>query len=302
MKNYYEILGIQSTASSEEIKQAYRKLSLKFHPDKNGGDNYFEEWAKKINEAYETLGNTEKRRVYDKAYKGDAEPVKQQGSTTAHRDYLAQIRQLMPQYMVAKEDYTIASDNYNLFANLPKPNKLGAKQYLVSIVLILVGLLFLKSAIGNAESNDVAISQRQQSSDTVAATTNTARKKKHTQRQVANNPSIDTQAIVDAVIPRLGEELHQSLVLTVTYLKYTSEWAFVLGKPSRDNGEPIDYEGSRYETIAKAGKLEETVMVLLRFRNGYWQVMEFAYGNPAFEEYKWLDKYEIDRLKDSLGM
>jgi curved DNA-binding protein CbpA len=65
MKDFYYILGISQTASVDEIKTAYRKLSLKFHPDKNNGDDFFAERFKDIQEAYETLINTTKRRVYD---------------------------------------------------------------------------------------------------------------------------------------------------------------------------------------------------------------------------------------------
>jgi len=65
MKDYYYILGIDENASAEEVKKAYRKLSLKFHPDKNDGDKFFEERFKEINEAYETLVDPEKKRIYD---------------------------------------------------------------------------------------------------------------------------------------------------------------------------------------------------------------------------------------------
>lgn len=65
MKNYYEILGISQTATEQEIKTAYRKLSQKFHPDKNEGDKFFEEMFKKIQEAYEVLGNATERQKYD---------------------------------------------------------------------------------------------------------------------------------------------------------------------------------------------------------------------------------------------
>jgi curved DNA-binding protein CbpA len=54
-KDYYYILGIEKGASVDEIKQAYRKLSKKFHPDLNSGDKYFEERFKDIQEAYEYL-------------------------------------------------------------------------------------------------------------------------------------------------------------------------------------------------------------------------------------------------------
>lgn len=65
MRDYYYILGIKSDASIEEIKKAYRKLSLKFHPDKNDGDEFFTERFKEIQEAYETLIDATKRSKYD---------------------------------------------------------------------------------------------------------------------------------------------------------------------------------------------------------------------------------------------
>lgn len=66
MTDYYKILGIEKTATQEEIKKAYRKLSLKFHPDKNNGDAFFENMFKQIQEAYEILGNNQSRNEYDR--------------------------------------------------------------------------------------------------------------------------------------------------------------------------------------------------------------------------------------------
>ncbi len=57
-KDYYKVLGVDRSASSDEIKRVYRKLALKFHPDKNPGDNQAEERFKAINEAYEVLGDS----------------------------------------------------------------------------------------------------------------------------------------------------------------------------------------------------------------------------------------------------
>jgi len=64
-KDYYEILGVKEDASAAEIKKAYRKLALKYHPDKNPGDKKAEEEFKKISEAYYALGDEKRRKEYD---------------------------------------------------------------------------------------------------------------------------------------------------------------------------------------------------------------------------------------------
>lgn len=65
-KDYYEILGVNKGASADEIKKAYRKLALKYHPDKNRGNKDAEEKFKEVSHAYEILSNTDKRAQYDK--------------------------------------------------------------------------------------------------------------------------------------------------------------------------------------------------------------------------------------------
>jgi curved DNA-binding protein len=64
-KDYYAVLGIKKDAAAEDIKKVYRKLALKFHPDKNPGDKKAEEKFKEITEAYAVLSDPEKRRQYD---------------------------------------------------------------------------------------------------------------------------------------------------------------------------------------------------------------------------------------------
>lgn len=64
-KDYYRILGVPKTASADEIKKAYRKLAVKYHPDKNQNDKSAEEKFKEVNEAHEVLGDPEKRKKYD---------------------------------------------------------------------------------------------------------------------------------------------------------------------------------------------------------------------------------------------
>ena len=66
--DHYSALGLQTTATSDEIKKAYRKLALKYHPDKNGGDKEAEEMFKKISDAYSILSDVDKKKKYDERF------------------------------------------------------------------------------------------------------------------------------------------------------------------------------------------------------------------------------------------
>lgn len=69
-KDYYRILGVPENAAEEDIKSAYRRLAKEYHPDAHPGDEKCEEMFREINEAYDVLGDSRKRKAYDGEKRG----------------------------------------------------------------------------------------------------------------------------------------------------------------------------------------------------------------------------------------
>ncbi len=90
-QDYYELLGVPRKAAQKEIRQAYRRLARKYHPDLNPGDKSSEEKFKQVQEAYDVLSDTKKRQMYDQfgfdAERRGAAPPEEAGSGDVHFDF-----------------------------------------------------------------------------------------------------------------------------------------------------------------------------------------------------------------------
>ena len=102
--DYYKILGVSKNASQEEIKKAFRKLAVKYHPDKNKGDKAAEEKFKEINEAYAVLSDPEKKKQYDTF-----------GSTEFHRRYSQEDIFRNADFSSIFRDMGMGGDIFNIF-------------------------------------------------------------------------------------------------------------------------------------------------------------------------------------------
>lgn len=168
LKNFYETLGVHRSATDEQIKTAYRKLILKFHPDKNVGDVYFEDWSKKIIEAFEVLSDPQLRAEYDQVYdehrtaakrsfqepapqpepQPAAEPAQDPVDAATEKEApgpapaapeadtlgpaLALIREELPAYITAKQEYLKAERAQGQI----KPVKPVKKSYQVPLIIL----------------------------------------------------------------------------------------------------------------------------------------------------------------------
>ena len=74
-RDYYEVLGVDKSAGEREIKKAYKKLAMKYHPDRTQGDKGLEDKFKEIQEAYEILSDSQKRAAYDQYGHAGVDPT-----------------------------------------------------------------------------------------------------------------------------------------------------------------------------------------------------------------------------------
>lgn len=136
-KNYYIILGVQKTASADEIKSAYRELAKKYHPDKNPGNKAAEEFFKEVQQAYAVLSNEEKRRKYDMKASGNYSQQKQ--SRTQYTQYTGNAYQYAQQQAQQKQQFYTANKSRQ------KPDKSESYHIFISVGIALVLLYFIIS-------------------------------------------------------------------------------------------------------------------------------------------------------------
>ncbi len=138
-RNLYILLEINSTASSNEIKSAYRALAKKYHPDKNIGNKTAEEYFKEIQEAYAILSNPEKRRRYDHAFNYNASAQKQK------RNYSNGVPYTGNAYQYAQQQAREKRYSHSEKKGTEKKDNTESWQLIVSIGIALLLLYFIIS-------------------------------------------------------------------------------------------------------------------------------------------------------------
>jgi|SRR3954462_116029 len=138
-KNYYILLGIKNTASLEEIKLAFRNLAKKYHPDKNQDDKHTDTIFKEIQEAYETLSNSEKRKKYDLkfSYSSNYQQIKNKRYTP----YTGNAYQYAQQQ--AQQEQRYQQNEQSFHEPRPKEKRSGTDPYLFVISVVVAILLLI---------------------------------------------------------------------------------------------------------------------------------------------------------------
>ncbi len=167
VKNYYDILNVKQTATSDEIKKAFRKLSIKFHPDKNDGDEFLSEMFKNINEANEILSNPQKRKAFDSTLDNNTshnyssnsyEKPKENNSYNEENELKKKVRNLVTNGQAYLDQQKVVTNRRRLYSeavNAPKQKYISFLSIIIlGIVTLLIWIMFKPKPSNNNTTQD----------------------------------------------------------------------------------------------------------------------------------------------------
>lgn len=121
--NYYEVLGVSKNADISEIKKKYRKLAMKYHPDRNSGDENATKKFRKVTEAYEVLGDEKKREEYDCKRKNVQSQRRNKNKKENVKDEFSQ-----NDFTFGRDFFKSAKEMREMFENSFRMDKMGEKR------------------------------------------------------------------------------------------------------------------------------------------------------------------------------
>jgi len=268
MKDFYYILGLNSNCTSDEIKEAYRKLSKKLHPDLNQGDEYFANRFREVTEAYDTLSDPGKRSRFD------AELKKAKSNPTGEEHYRRQ------NYQRQAENYRYKTPPSAFYKSKRGPG-MG-----MTVTLILIGLVI---AVYLVESFSGSKAHKVNTVSMPAAAplkTHKHHKKKHDFKNKTGSDSIQLKGDsnvhkpvqlaavtgkneLQAIKPQPSTESHKTAVYSGTYLYVSYLKANVTGVINMRASD--DFNSSIIQTIPATSKV-----YVIEKGNAYYKV---AYNN-----------------------
>ncbi len=194
MKDYYKVLGLMPSATEDEIKTAYRKLSKKFHPDMNEGDKFFEDRFKEIQEAYENLLNKSYREAFAK--------YSQNPSNNFQADTSANSRQTNQNNQNERPKSTTPPTSATPRQQaMPEKNN-GGSFYKVVIPVIIVAVLGFMRAFVNNKQPTVDYKSLYTNTDRVASINNYTPSTDNVYVDTSVRP--DTTSLTEATLPTAG--------------------------------------------------------------------------------------------------
>lgn len=203
MKNHYDILGINRNATPDEIKTAYRKLSVKFHPDKNDGEAFFADMFRQINEAYTTLYDVKSRKAYDSELYKFENPA-----PTIKKVYQ------QPQQPASKPTYN-STYNYQAVDKWEPVKKWRQRRnFMLLIVGILVLIVFIAPKNGQSQSDSSHITDSTSNTTTQIPKHHKHRHKVPVQENAVGNDV--TQSSQSNYAPPVQEQTNSKATDTVT--------------------------------------------------------------------------------------